>query len=301
MLKNQPKTKLIIEELDSIIDTAIEKSQQLTLAKEIIFKLLPATAIALLAVYLIIFNRQFGNLPLNLISSAVCIFGLVLYGTFINVNSPYKTVLKFIYGVLILTSGIYLLLTVKEFWVLPDRSYLSFLYIFTVFIVVLADTFYLVDYIYLTPRYAEQTFFRNNRDLVAANLERFREEEVHLACSQVETISEKLFERVSSNIMPGSTLFALIFCGLVSMSAFQIFLENDWFYNLATISYVVILILLSLVLIFWIVKNIRDVRHSDRYDRYSYILTEYAIERIGITEFFRKRKSKIIKEIEKEI
>ena len=294
------QSQQIVDEIDRTIATIAVSEARLTFAKEIIFKLLPAIAIVSLIVYLTIFDRHFERLPIDPIFTFVYLIGLYVYGIYLNVSFS-GTVYKLIYGISIVGGGTYLILTTKEYWVLPDNNYLSFLYIFTLFLVVLADSFYIIDYIYLTPRYADKTLFKNHRDLFTANLAQFSEREIDIAYSSVENISDLLSARIMSNILPCSVLFVLAFCGLISISLFQVLLEANWSYNPFAIAYGIILILLSLALIFLVIKNIRDVRQSDRYVRYDSILTESEIERIGITEFFRRRKPKFIPEIEEQI
>lgn len=289
----------ITDKLDKIIAIAVPKPR-LTFAREIIFKLLPAIAIASLAVYLTIFDRHFERLSINPIFTIIYLMGLYIYGICLNISFK-GTVYKLFYGIFIVFGGMYLILTTKEYWVLPNNIYLSFLYISTLFLVVLADSLYIIDCVYLTPRYADQTLFQNHRDSFRVNLAQFSDREIDLAYSNLETILETLSSKIKSNIPLFGVLFVLAFCGLISISLFQLLLEANWSYNPFTITYAIILILLSLAMIFLVIKNIRDVRQSDRYNRYSAIVTEYLIERIGIEEFFKRRKSKIITEIEGQI
>ena len=170
MSKNTAKSKPIIKELDYFIETALPESSQLSFAKEITFKLIPAIAIAFFAVYLIIFDRHFNDLSLNPVYSFVYILGLFLYGVYlINANQLYKTVLKQIYVICIFSGGMYLILTTKEYWSLPMDIYSSYLYMFSLFAVVLADTFYLIDYAYSTPRYSGKLF--ENKDFQNSSIQ----------------------------------------------------------------------------------------------------------------------------------
>lgn len=298
---NQEKLLNITKRLDKIIAIARTKSEEVSLTKEVINKLISAMAIALLATYLILFDRHLVNLPQNNTMGIAYIVGLVFLGLFLNPNRRYAAVYKLIYGILIFLGGMYYMLTIKEYWILPQNSYLSLLYIFALFLVALAHVFYLIDYVYSTPRYADNTLFRSNQELITANLAEFSDEEIDLANADAEAITNALFDRIDSNIIPNSILYVLLFWGLILINLFQIYLGLDWWSSPIVISCAIVLILLSLVSIFFVIKRIIDIRKRDRFNQYWSILTEYEIERIGIREFFSKRRpSKIIKELEEQ-
>ena len=156
---NQERLLSITEKLDKIIAIARPKYKEIPASKEVITKLTLASAIALLATYLIISNWHFGNLSQN--------------------------------------------------------YYLVFLYVFTLFLIALANIFHLIDYFYQTPLYTDKTLFENNRDLFTVNLAEFSEEEIDLAHSNAENIVESLFDKISSNIVPNVVLFVILCWGLI--------------------------------------------------------------------------------------
>lgn len=279
------RTKLIIKDLDSIIDTAISKSQQLTLARETTFKLLPATAIAFLVTYLVFFTQYTGNVSINLAVSVIYCFSMLVFPIYICVKKKNK-VIRHIYAMTTILGFTWLLLHLGKVSVAIDSTK-GFLYVAASFVSTFAIISSLINSVYPTPRYSNRFLFDDYRYLAIGKLTKFGVREINIAIFYVKAIAKKLERKIKFYLF--TNLILTLSLWYLHVFLFNSAISNWWFHPL--IIYGIILsFLLSATVIFIAIESINCNKKIERYHLYTLILLEYDIARLKFNTLLLRTK-----------
>lgn len=286
--KKKDRHTLLIKKLDRLIATALPKSQQLSFAKEIAFKLIPAIAIALSTTYLIVCERDFLILSANLSASIAYFISMIALATYIYFNRNQK-ILRHIQVIPTILGCIWFLTQSGKIQ-LPTNSFLSLLCMANLFISILAINLLFIDNIYYASRYLDRFPFEKHRYLVISNLTSFDTREINFAIFNLKKIIEKLDRKIHLYLTWSIVFFILLFWGTYIILFCQAALQRAWWFYPPIVGGFILLGLLSITAIFRVIDNINCIKRKERYHLYISILLKYDIERLKFTTSLLKTK-----------
>ena len=270
-------TQQIVKKLDGIIAISTVSrsiSPELSLNKEIIFKLISAMAIAILVEYLLIGDKSKAIVPLNWYIAGVYFFSLMLYDYYCVRTHPLNNTLKLIESIGATIYGTYILALVGNPQNLTQNPNLNTLYLVTLFFLAVGQLFYLVNYGYRTPMYATRKIFQHHRSLVIDRLSEFSPKQISLATTEIELVDRKFYRDGFANITNTASL-ALLLHYISILLFLPIDLPPSQLWLGVAFCLLFLGIFLSLATISAIIKDIKDNRDSDRFTQYRLIIEPY--------------------------
>ena len=267
------QVRQIIKKLDEIIDIARSESSQLSVAKEIILKLVPAIATSALITYLNLFSQHSWDMPTNIVAIFVYFITVPAMGIYVHTSRKRK-IAKYIYTAAMIGGCVWLFVHPKAF-LLPKNIFLCLLCVASIFISAMAVVFFLIDSIYTAHRNSVPFPYEEHRSLINNRLEKFELEEINSAIQDTEATSERLIKKIDYYRFFNCLPFLTLFWGLYAVFISQIFLEMDWWYYPIVIYGLIGLILLSVATIFTVTDCIICVDKSNHKFLHTIILLKY--------------------------